>query len=118
MVAVVAPRVRKTARAGRARGWPDRARAPAWTVTVLNVSIPQWPTGEIVKTVPAASHDRSTACAGSILSAASTDAASIGAVNGIVTGSLSPRSAENFVEKAAAARGTIGVIRVATVGAG
>ena len=88
---------------------------PAGTVTVVNVPSDQRPRGVTVRIFPVASHDRSTGFAGSTLMAAATDAASIGVVKAMVTGSVSPRSVEKVVVKAVWASGRIGVVRVATV---
>jgi hypothetical protein len=115
---VVALRVTKDARAGRERGCPDAARAPARTVTVLNVPTAQWSFGEIDSTVPVASHARFTSVVGSTVIDAATDAGSIGALNRIETGSVRPRLVEKVVVKAAWVSGRIGVGGRATVGVG
>ena len=115
-LAVVVARVRKTARTGRVSGCPDRASAPAGDGDGMEFaggpthlrrdrehgagSVP----GQVLTLV-----------GGSILIAAATDAGSIGALNPIVTGSVSPRSVENAVVKAAWASGTISAGGVATV---
>jgi hypothetical protein len=84
----------------------------------LNVNGSHRPRGETLNLVRVSSHESTTGLGGSTVSAAATDSSSIGIENSIVTGSFNPRSAENLVVKAACARGRIGVVRVATVGAG
>ena len=79
--AVVAARVRKTARAGRARGWPDRASAPACTVIDCSVPAAQVVWGAMVRTLPVPSQARVTGVAGSTWRAARTENGSIGVLN-------------------------------------
>jgi hypothetical protein len=82
-----AARVRKAARAGLARGWPDSARAPGSTVTEWSVSGSQLSCGRIVRVRPVASQLRSTSRAGTTRSAAATESRSIGVLNRTVSGS-------------------------------
>ena len=106
---VVASRVRKTERTGRASGWPDRASAPDWTVIVWNVPAAQWSRGATVRTVPLSSQASVTGVGGSTVMDAATEAGSIGALNRMVAGSVSARSVENAVVKAAWVSGQDGL---------
>ena len=116
--AVVAPRVRKTARAGRGSGWPEVARAPASTVTVWKVPASQRVRGETMSSVPVSSQARSTAVAGSTSTAAATEAGSIGAVKSIVTGSVNAWPVSTAAVNSDWASGAIGTGGTATVTAG
>ena len=106
--AVVTSRVRKTARAGRASGWPDRASAPAWTVTVWSVPTAQRSRGDDRQ-------DRLGRVPGEVDGGGRLDLertprptlASIGVLNRMVTGSVRPRPVENVVVNSAWVSGTI-----------
>ena len=113
--AVVAARVRKTGRAGRASGWPDRASAPAWTVIVCSVPAAQVVVGAMVRTLLVPSQARLTGVAGSTWRAARTENGSIGVLNLSVTGVVTSRLVSTVVVNAASVNGTIGVVGVATV---
>ena len=68
--------------------------------------------------MPVLSHERSTGLAGCTLSAAATDARSIGVAKAIVTAAVRSRSVENVVANAAWLSGPIGLGWVAMAVAG
>ena len=115
---VVTARVRKTARAGLASGWPVVASAPAWTVTVWKMPAAHIVLGEMVTMRPVVSQVRSIAVAGSTMIAAATDAGVIAVLNSMVTGSWRSRSVATMVRNAAWVKGTIADGGFATVGDG
>src|SRR5690349_22128977 len=114
----VAARVRKIARAGRVSGCPDRASAPASTVTVWNTPAAQWLIGLTVRTVSSAPQVSTTAVAGSTWSVVATERRSIGVENRIVTGSVTPWLVATAASNSACVSGTMGRGAVATVVAG
>ena len=115
---VVAARVRKTARAGLASGWPVVASAPAWTVIVWKVPAAHIVLGEMVTMRPVTSHVRSIAVAGSTAIAAATEAGAIVVLNSMLTGSWRSRSVATTVRNAAWVKGTIADGGFATAMAG
>ncbi len=116
--AVVGPRVRKAARTGFVSGRPVPASAPDWTVIVWKVSTAQWLTGTMATAVSSSFQRSSTAVGGSISSAASTDARSIGVEKPMVAAAWSSTSVPTEVRNAAAVSGTISVGGVAVVRVG